>query len=1048
MRHFYFFLVLFLSGPVLAQKTYIQPPTSPRIQQAQLRLNPEAIQGLQQRNSQVGDRQGRLRGLDFSPMDGLQALFPGTRKVVLDPHTQLPIYLEGTFDYSSSIQTRSDIPKASAFAFLQHFRAPLHLQAPEREFRIDRQKTDPRGITRTRMQQYHQNLPVYGTEIIIHSRAEEVLLFNGRYFATPELESIQPHLSAKEATEISRKDLAQRTPLLPFTAELEALVGESAISKQELCIYFSDLAGKEAHLAYEIHTAASPLEKWTYLIDAHSGAILKKYNRVCTLHYHPEEVSHHQVDWSGLQLPKPRRNSALLNGPRTATALDLSGTPRQINTYEILDTFYLLDANRPMWKDLPEFPNNFEGGIYTATANNTNTENFESSNIISLDNRWNNATSVSAHYNAGLSYEYFRQTFNRNSIDGLGGNIVSFIDVADEDGGGLDNAFWNGQFMFYGSGRQAFSPLAGGLDVAGHEMSHGVIQSTANLEYQGESGAINESFADIFGVMIDRDDWLLAEDIVNRQVFPTGAMRNMMDPNNGGNQLGDRGWQPAHVDEQYFGSEDNGGVHINSGIHNRAFYLVANQIGKDQAERIFYHALDNYLTRSAQFIDARLAVIRSAEELLGPNTVSAVEAAYDAVGIGAGPPTAPPAEATPNEGQQFLMMVGDDNFGLYITGLDGNPIDGANPLVNESILFKPSMSDDGSRILFINNNNQLKLVEIDWINGSFEQFTLSENTIWRRAAISKDGLKAAVTTTDLDPNIIIFDLNTGDGQSYPLYNPTTAQGNINSGDVRYADGLEWDLSSEFVIYDAFNEVESLSGTSTYFDIGSLHAWDNETDQFNDGLIEKLFATLPKGVSIGNPAISKNSPNILVFDYLDDEGNTAVYAVDIETGTNKLITTTNNLGFPNYSVQDDYILYEEDGFIFGKVIQAIPLAGDKISTNGSVIDVNSGYRYPNWFATGSRVISNIEARINPDQLSFTALPNPSSQNILVKTQIKTAGQLQFEIYDMLGKQWYTHRVPVLPGPHQSILPVDQLPGGTYILKMRQGQSITTQKIIKH
>ena len=84
--------------------------------------------------------------------------------------------------------------------------------------------------------------------------------------------------------------------------------------------------------------------------------------------------------------------------------------------------------------------------------------------------------------------------------------MISLINVSDpENGEALDNAFWNGKAMFYGNGRHDFKPLAGGLDVAGHEMTHGVVENTANLEYEGESGAINESLADIFGSMMDPD---------------------------------------------------------------------------------------------------------------------------------------------------------------------------------------------------------------------------------------------------------------------------------------------------------------------------------------------------------------------------------------------------------------------------------------------------------------------------------------------------------------------------------------------------------------
>ena len=109
------------------------------------------------------------------------------------------------------------------------------------------------------------------------------------------------------------------------------------------------------------------------------------------------------------------------------------------------------------------------------------------------------------------------------------------MNVPDEDdGSGLDNAYWNGKAMFYGNGATSFKPLAGAIDVAGHEMTHGVVQSTANLEYQGESGAINESIADIFGSMMDPADWLIGEDVVKPGAFPGGALRSLQDPHNGG----------------------------------------------------------------------------------------------------------------------------------------------------------------------------------------------------------------------------------------------------------------------------------------------------------------------------------------------------------------------------------------------------------------------------------------------------------------------------------------------------------------------------------
>ena len=215
------------------------------------------------------------------------------------------------------------------------------------------------------------------------------------------------------------------------------------------------------------------------------------------------------------------------------------------------------------------------------------------------------------------------------------GNIISLINVADEDGDRMDNAFWNGQAIFYGRGKQAFSsPLARGLDVAAHELGHGVIQTTANLNYQGESGALNESFADVFGVLVENEDWLIGEDIVNKNFFKS-ALRDMADPHNGGSSLNDNGWQPAHYEERYTGREDNGGVHINSGIANKAFYLFATHedVGVELAEQVYYSVLTNYLTRSSQFVDMRVAVIAAAKAMFNDQVSQAAALAFDQVGI-------------------------------------------------------------------------------------------------------------------------------------------------------------------------------------------------------------------------------------------------------------------------------------------------------------------------------------------------------------------------------------------------------------------------------
>ncbi len=1047
-------LLLFVfSGMTLvakAQKKFEKAPA----QRSNIVINKLSISDadLQQLNEQY------KRGRDLSTFSmkkkGTLRLSNTDERIVYSPKTGLPIYWQSQFDFPLSVQTRGSNIENQAFSFLAQQQTFLKIANSSEEFVVVGQKEDKLGKTHLTLEQRFAGLPVYGAEIKIHLDGDQVELMNGQYFATPQLQSLQAQLSTNAVEKIALEDLSKITNIVEIKDDLLEITGEEQISQNQLVIYFTDEKGTQARLAYHLKVAANPLHKWTYLIDAENGEILRKFNRVCSLHNHDD--GHHHINWSAFKMPKPI-NASMLDGQATATAMDLNGAMRTINTYELGGTYYLLDGSRDMWKGFTPDGSDFNGGIYTASGGGTNLENFEPVDLTSSNNAWTDREAVSAHANAGIAYEYFRTTFGRNSINGSGGDIISFFNVADDDGGGMDNAFWSGAAMFYGSGRDAFRELAASLDVAGHEMSHGVIQNSANLEYQGESGALNESYADIFGVMIDRDDWQLGEEVVNRNAFPSGALRDMANPNNGGSRLGDRGYQPATVSEQFFGPEDNGGVHINSGIVNRAFYLFAtsNGIGRDIAEQVYYHALDNYLTRSSQFIDARLAVIRSAQEEYGTAVANAAAAAFDAVGITDGTPTAPPQEAEVNLGNQFILAIGAPSFGsengqgIYIRNIDGSALEGANPLINDEVLFKPSISDDGSRIVYINGNNQLRLINIDWTAGDVELQELDNTMIWRRAAISKDGLRLAATTTDLLPEIYVFDLITGQGNRYELSNPTTAEGGISSGEVQYADGLEWDLSSQFVIYDAFNQVSGLFDDYVYVDIGSFEGWNTQTGNFGDGQIEKLFATLPDDIFIGNPAISKNSPNILAFDLINTASNeTAILGVDIETGATGTIEITSNLGFPNYSVDDQFIIFEDEDFFGDKEVRLVGINDDKISSSVGSQSLINGAIWPNWFGTASRDLATSTAQaLNPDNIQIKTFPNPASQNIMVNSELKEAGRVVYQIFDMLGKEVYRQEVQSLAGSHTNILPIDHLSIGTYLLKINIGDNIVTKKIVK-
>ena len=470
-------------------------------------------------------------------------------KVYYSRETGLPSFITSSRDKSSSrLSIKKDVQIATQ-DYLQELKPLLQLEKSEIDFSVQHIRTNNLNKTQVRLDQHYKGIPVYGGEVIVHlNEFGEGESFNGTYYKITENIDPVPGISAQLAVQKVSAHLGRGTALRPLSV-LEKQLVQYEQPKATLCVYQDKGLVKTYVLAYHIVYCPSVQERWEYFVDASTGAVLHRFETIC-----------------------------FADGPRTATGLDLNGVSRTVNTYQVGTGFYMVDISRPMYtptgSTLPDEP---IGGILTIDMNNTFGDNQSIKHATSTNNTWTTATqtkALSAHFNAGVAYEYFRTKHSRNSIDGEGGTIISIVNVPDEDGQAMDNAYWNGKAMFYGNGNTGFKPLAGSIDVAGHEMTHGVVQGTANLEYQGESGAINESMADIFGSMMDPADWLIGEDVVKTGAFPSGALRSLSDPHNGGTNLSSPGFQPKHKNEAYTGTQDNGGVHINSGIPNHAFYQI------------------------------------------------------------------------------------------------------------------------------------------------------------------------------------------------------------------------------------------------------------------------------------------------------------------------------------------------------------------------------------------------------------------------------------------------------------------------------------------
>lgn len=249
-----------------------------------------------------------------------------------------------------------------------------------------------------------------------------------------------------------------------------------------------------------------------------------------------------------------------------------------------------------------------------------------------------------AYDGAGATYDLYYEVFQRNSIDDKGLRLDSTVHY----GVKYDNAFWNGDQMVYGDGDgELFNRFTKSIDVIGHELTHGVTQYEANLTYYGEPGALNESFSDVFGILVkqrvknqtaEQSDWLIGEGLLAPTVKGV-ALRSMKAPGTAYNDpvLG-KDPQPALYKDKYIGVQDNGGVHINSGIANYAFYLAAMEIGGyawEKAGKIWYIALRDRLRSNTNFKRGAGMIIAVAGELYGNESKEqkAVRNAWQKVGV-------------------------------------------------------------------------------------------------------------------------------------------------------------------------------------------------------------------------------------------------------------------------------------------------------------------------------------------------------------------------------------------------------------------------------
>lgn len=488
--------------------------------------------------------------------------------------------------------------------FLAGLKSQFRLPASY-SFQLTKTEADQIGWQHKRYQLSVNSMPVANGNFVLHITNGKVQKYNGYIFKAVNTAATAT-VTEDAALQAALADVNAQSYKWQIPAEEKFIKAEQknadATFYPKGALTVLHIGGNESNefkLSYKFDVYAhEPMERYDVYVDAVSGVVLQKISHICTADEHGTAVT----GFSGIRTINTESNNGIYR---------LHDNERSIYTYNLQNT------------------SNYAGAVDFTDA----------------DNYWNNINiakdqfATDAHWGAAVTHDLY-QSMGRNSLDNNGYPLHLYMHYNTN----YLNAFWDGTRMVFGDGNNFYKPFAP-LDITGHEITHGLSEHTSGLIYQGESGALNESFSDIFGACVEWHadsigaNWLIGEKI-------GFTFRSMSNPN-------------AYDDPDtyqgimwYSGTSDFGGVHTNSGVQNYWFYLLSvggsgtndlgrafnvTGIGREAAKQIAWRNLVYYLTASSDYEDARFYSIQAAIDLYGlcsPQVVATTKAWY-ATGVGA-----------------------------------------------------------------------------------------------------------------------------------------------------------------------------------------------------------------------------------------------------------------------------------------------------------------------------------------------------------------------------------------------------------------------------
>lgn len=840
--------------------------------------------------------------------------------------------------------------------FLRTHADLLRLANPDLELALERNEPDGLGGRHLRFTQRYRDLPVWPTGVSLHlNPAGDVVLLDGAYVSTPAAADLEPKITSAEAV---------------LRAQASVPGGMRGEAGEPVLILHAVL-GKDARLAWRFPLNVGLTQAWQFVVDAHEGRILQRANRILDT----------QVAGSGT---------------------DLEGLSRPLKVWQNGANNYLIDTSKQMFNPASDPVQKPQGVITIADAQLKKVNDLTTSDVALITsanpNQWALPDGVSAAFNFSQTYDYFLAEHGRNSVDGQGGNITAIVQV-----GSYDNASWHGnlRIMLFGNVR----PYAAALDVVGHELTHGVTETSAGLVYENQSGALNESFSDIFGEMVEarvvgQPDWKMGSKLDHpfRDFKNPGALTiqglNRPFPSKMSEFI-----QLQNTDDQ-----DHGGVHLNSSIINHTFWQLAEglpgAIGRRDTERIFFRCLTQHLQPQSQFIDARLGCLAAAEALFGKDSTQAkkVGEAFDFTEILSAPETPEPTPIPVVQGADSTLFVSADPFFgeliLFRRETAQGDGDDGEEFASPVRVSRPAVSGNGSVALFVASDNDLCVAETA---DSTTVQCLGRSGLVHSVAVSPDGKLGAFilrdqVTGDPEARITVLDLGSGASQTFDLLAPSIDGVPVDA--LLFADAMTFSTDSQVLYYDAKSRLRF--GTGPTVERWSVYALNIATGK------SSIVVPPIEGLDTGNPTMGRAGNRYLVFDALREaDGHSAIISLDLFTGgAANLGLAENGLGYPAFTGDESAVVYGQRDLSAsgaGRSLVRQALTADRLGKQGEptlwLYDALLGviYRRGAFSGTNAAPVVTVTGPANGSQVS---VGTPVTMSVNVTDSDGTVAKVEF------------------------------------------------------